>query len=381
MKKVFLSMAAGLFLVFAMSSCGGGIPVEQLTDQEILTRIHAALNGPEWQGSQGENWLSENPIGEWKNVRTNDSGRVISLRIQGDGVQGLIPAEIGGLTELKELYIYSKDYDNRNVIPSEIGNLKNLKTLSLTLYSDSKSDSPVIPDLSTLGNLESLYISGLNGVIPESIAKLSNLKILNVQNFKGEIPEGICKLTELEDLNLKSGYQPEGAVPGCIGKLSNLKSLVIDYNTGTAGGINQPNVKFPESIWDLTNLEYLFVRSLSNAGGPIPGNKVAKMTNLKRLTIINCGIAGEIPAELFASDKLTDLSIYNNNLTGSIPAEIGNCSKLTTIRLNKNQLTGNIPAELAKCEKLNIFDVSDNQLSPELPADLKAHPDFSKFKF
>ena len=381
MKKAFLSMATGLFLVFAMSSCGGGSSsqVEQLTDQEILTRIHAAMNGTEW--SQGDDWLSEKPMGEWENVRTNDSGRVISLRIQGDGVQGLIPAEIGGLTELKELYIYSKDYENQNVIPAEIGNLTNLKTLSLTLYSDSKSDSPVIPDLSTLENLESLYISGLRGAIPESIAKLSSLKILQIEGFEGEIPESICKLSNLEQLTLRSGFQPEGKVPACMGSLSKLNSLVIDYNTGIAGDINQPNVKFPESIWDLTNLEYLFMRSLSNTGGPIPGDKIAKMNNLKGVTIINCGITGEIPAEFFASGKLTGLSIYNNNLTGSIPAEIGNCPKLATIRLNKNQLTGNIPAELAKCEKLNIFDLSDNELSPELPADLRAHPDFSKFKF
>ncbi len=378
MKTTFSSIAY-LFIAIAMISCGGS--AKQLTDKEILVKIYETMNGPEWTDSQGKNWLSEKPIGEWGGVEINDEGRVISLRIQGDGVKGLIPAEIGGLTELEQLYIYSKEYDIPNVIPKEIGELTKLKILGLSIYSDSKKDRPVLPNLSTLVNLETMYLSGLHGAIPENIGQLSKLKILQIEGFEGKIPESICELANLEELILRSGVQPEGEVPAGIGRLSKLKSLVIDYNTGIAGDIKQPNAKFPEPIWDLTNLETLFVRSLSNTGGPIPGNKVSKMTNLKNITIIDCGFTGPIPAELFASGKLTGLSIYKNNLTGSIPAEIGNCPNLSTVRLNQNQLTGKVPAELAKCEKLNLFDLSGNQLSSDIPAALKAHPDFSKFKF
>ena len=380
MKKVFLSMVAGLFVAIIMSSCGGA-PAKQLTDKEILVKIYETLNGPNWKGSQSDNWLSEKPIGKWGGVTVNDSGRVVSLRIQGDSVRGLIPAEIKGLTELEQLYIYARSYEVANVLPAEIGKLAKLEILALTAYSKSNDDRPVLPDLSTLGELKSLFVSGFGGAIPEYIAKLSNLKILQIEGFEGNIPESICELSNLEQLTLRSGFQPEEGVPACIGRLSKLNSLVIDYNTGIAGDIKQPNAKFPESIWDLTNLNNLFVRSLSNAGGPIPGDKVAKMTNLKSITIMNCGFTGPIPAELFASGKLTGLSIYKNNLTGSIPAEIGNCPNLSIVRLNQNQLTGNIPAELAKCEKLNLFDLSGNQLSPNIPAALKAHPNFSKFKF
>ena len=380
MKKVFLSMVAGLFIVFAMSSCGGA-PAKQLTDKEILVKIFETMNGPNWKGSQSDNWLSEKPIGEWGGVTVNDSGRVVSLRIQGDSVRGLIPAEIGGLTELEQLYIYSRSYDVANVLPAEIGELTKLKIVAFTAYSNSNDDRPVLPDLSTLSELESLFVSGFGGAIPENIAQLSKLKILQIEGFEGKIPESICELSNLEQLTLRSGVQPEGEVPACIGRLSKLNSLVIDYNTGIAGDIKQPNAKFPESIWDLINLKDLFVRTLSNAGGPIPGDKVSKMTNLKSITIIDCGFTGPIPAELFASGKLTGLSIYKNNLTGSIPAEIGNCPDLSTVRLNQNQLTGKVPAELASCEKLNLFDLSGNQLSSDIPAALKVHPKFSSFKF
>jgi Leucine-rich repeat (LRR) protein len=380
MKKVFLSMLAGVFVVFAIISCGGA-PAKQLTDQEILVKIYEAMNGTEWEDSRGENWLSDKPIGEWKNVITNDSGRVISLRIQGGGVRGLIPAEIGGLTELEQLYIDSREFDVPNVIPSEIGKLTNLKILALSASTDATHGRPEFPNISTLVNLKTLYISGFDGAIPGNFSELKKLQILSVEGFEGKIPESICELSNLEQLTLRSGVQPEGEVPACIGRLSKLNSLVIDYNTGIAGDIKQPNAKFPESIWDLTNLKDLFVRTLSNTGGPIPGDKVSKMTNLKSITIIDCGFTGPIPAELFASGKLTDLSIYKNNLTGSIPAEIGNCPNLSIVILNQNQLTGNIPAELAKCEKLNLFDLSGNQLSSDIPAALKVHPKFSSFKF
>ncbi len=379
MKKTFLSIVC-LFLVIAMSSCGGG-PAKQLTDQEILVKIYEAMNGPEWNESQGENWLSDKPIGEWEGVETNEEGRVVSLRVVGDGIEGLIPAEIGGLTELEYLNIYARYYDGPNVFPAEIGNLTKLNDLIISANAGTREDRPTIANLMTLVNLEKLFVTSFGGVIPDNITQLSKLKYLRLEGFEGKIPESICKLADLEDLILITHNQPEGAVPECIGKLSKLKTLRIDYNTGLAGEINQPNAKFPESIWDLTNLKILYMRSLSNTGGPMPGDKVAKMTNLESIMIDDCGITGPIPVEFFASGKLTSFSIYRNKLTGGIPSEIGNCPKMSVLDLSHNQLTGNIPSGIAKSEKFWTFDLSGNQLSTNIPADLKAHPEFSKFKF
>ena len=378
-KRMFFTMLC-LIAVIAIIGCSGSAP-QQLTDQEILVKIYETMNGSEWEGSRNENWLTEKPIGEWKNVITNDSGRVISLRIQGGGVLGLIPAEIGGLTELEQLYIDSKEYDIPNVIPSEIGKLTNLKTLALSASTDATHGRPEFPNISTLVNLETMYISGFDGAIPENFSKLKKLQLLSIEGFEGKIPESICELSALEDLTLKTHHQPKGEVPACIGKLDKLKTLVIDYSSGIAGDIKQADAKFPEWIWDMTNLEYVYVRAISNTGGPIPGDKVARINNLKNVTILNCGLTGPIPAEFFASGKLSSLTLSQNALTGSIPAEVGGCSNLTTFRLDKNQLTGNIPEELAKCEKLSLFDLSGNKLSSNIPEALKAHPKFSNFKF
>ena len=377
MKKRFLTIVC-LLVVIALISCSG--PAKQLTDREILVKIYEAVNGPEWQGTEGDNWLSDKPIGEWEGVKINDEGRVIALRIAGDNVRGLFPAELGGLTELEQLFISARDCDVPDVIPTEIGKLTKLNSLSITVHTR-KQDKPVLPDLSTLVNLEKLYVKGFGGAIPENIAQLNKLRVLGLHGFEGKIPESICEIKDLYELSITMPNQPEGGVPDCIGRLSKLTLLNMDFSIGIAGGNKEPGAGFPESIWDLTNLESLSMTSLSSSGGPIPGEKVVKMSNLKSLTINNCGITGTIPAEIFASGKLTNLSLSNNNFTGSIPAEIGNCSKLNTVRLNQNQLTGNIPAELAKCEKLSICDLSGNQLSPDISAALKAHPKFSNFKF
>lgn len=378
-KRIILSITC-LFITIALISCSGE-PAKQLTDKEILVKIHKAMNGPNWKGPEGVNWLSDKPIGEWEGVKTNAEGRVIALRITGDSVLGIFPAEIGGLTALEQLYIYLKDCDAPNVIPAEIGKLTKLNNLSITVYTKPKQEKQILPNLATLVDLKKLYIKGFGGAIPENIAQLNKLQILGLHGFEGKIPGNICELADLTELAITMPNQPEGGVPDCIGRLSKLTLLNIDFTIGFASGNKEPKEKFPESIWNLTNLEYLSMYSVSNTGGPISGDKVAKMTNLKNISIVNCGITGTIPTELFASGVLIQLIINKNKLTGSIPAEIGKCFNLATLKLSQNQLTGNIPGEIAKCEKLTMCDLSGNQLSSNIPAALKAHPKFSNFKF
>ncbi len=116
-------------------------------------------------------------------------------------------------------------------------------------------ERPLLPDVSSLVNLEYLFMSGFRGTIPNNIGQLSKLKKLSLQGLEGKIPESICQLSELEELVLNTNKQPEGEVPQCIGKLTKLKKLNIDYSTGFAGSLKHPDAKFPESIWDLPNLE------------------------------------------------------------------------------------------------------------------------------
>lgn len=307
-KIMFVKMLSMFALIVIVNSIS--CLAKKLTDKEILTRIYEAMNGPVWEDSQKENWLTDKPIGEWKGVETNDEGRVISLEVLGQDVNGLIPAEIGGLTELERLIVYSNVKNTQNIIPAEIGKLTKLKHLNISAFSDLKQGLPEFPDFSTLVNLEKLSLIGLGGAIPEYIAQLSKLHFLDITGFEGEIPESIGQLSNLEKLYIVTSSQPVGEVPESIRKLTKLVHLRIDYKSGVSGKIEQPNAKFPEWIWELTNLEFLHLNSISNNGGHLPGEKVAKMNRLKDLVIINCGVTGAIPAELFAIEKLNTLNIY-----------------------------------------------------------------------
>lgn len=407
MKKILSSIIC-IVIIMAMSSCGGGISSKQLTegetidgdslnqltdeenlsdngsdafnqltDREILVKIYEATNGPEWSEHLRENWLTDKPIGEWSRVKTNDDGRVIALELHG---QGLLPAEIGGLSELENLDLRMKGLGVDNVIPAEIARLTKLKYLSISSETDLIYANTILPNISMLKNLEDLTVLGLGGVIPENIGQLRKLRKLFLWRFEGKIPESICELTNLEELRLVNTSQAVGAVPENIGRLSKLKLLEIDYNNWEIK-IIQPNAKFPESVWDLSNLETLKMGTLSNTGGSIPGDKVAKMKNLQEIRITKCGITGPIPAELFASNKMSAMVFSENKLTGNIPTEIGDCRNLRYLNLSDNQLSGNIPEELANCKKLVGCILYGNQLSPDIPPALQKHSKFSEFQF
>ena len=49
------------------------------TDREALVALYNAADGPNW--SNNTNWLSDEPSGEWHGVRTDRSGRVLSLSL------------------------------------------------------------------------------------------------------------------------------------------------------------------------------------------------------------------------------------------------------------------------------------------------------------
>ena len=71
------------------------------TDREALVALYNATDGENWSNS--DNWLSDAPLGEWEGVHTYDDGRVTQLDLNGNDLSGEIPAELGSLSNLREL--------------------------------------------------------------------------------------------------------------------------------------------------------------------------------------------------------------------------------------------------------------------------------------
>ena len=156
--------------------------------------------------------------------------------VSGDPFTGAIPPEIGKLTNLTHINLFSNELTGP--IPEEIGNLTGLTSLNL-------------------GNNQ------LTGAIPSEIGKLTNLKrlYLGENQLTDSIPSEIGSLTNLTHLWL-SNNQLTGSIPTEIGNLTNLTALSLF--------INKLNGEIPESICDIvSNLSY-FVISNNEFCPPYP---------------------------------------------------------------------------------------------------------------
>ena len=219
-------------------------------DKTALTAFYNGTGGASW--TNNTNWLSNEPLGDWHGVDTNDDGRVTDLDLYDNNLTGSIPSQLGNLTELEVLYLNHNKLTGS--IPTEIGNLSNLTELWLQGNQLSGSIPTRIGDLS---NLKGLYlnVNQLSDSIPAELGNLSNLKtlLLDQNQLSGSIPAQLGNLSNLEALWLYDN-QLSGSVPTQLGNLSNL--------TGLSLASNQLSGALPQSFTNLTALgSFLFDRN------------------------------------------------------------------------------------------------------------------------
>ena len=70
-------------------------------ERAALVALYNATNGPNW--TQNDNWLSEEPLGEWHGVTTDSNGRVTRLELRENRLSGTLPSELGNLANLTNL--------------------------------------------------------------------------------------------------------------------------------------------------------------------------------------------------------------------------------------------------------------------------------------
>ena len=156
-----------------------------LSDRDILVALYNATDGPNW--TDNTNWLSDEPIGNWRGVTTDSDGRVTKLWLYANNLTGTIPPELGSLANLYNLSLSTNNLTG--TIPPELGSLANLENLYL---SANKLVGAIPPELGGLANLEELYLgeNSLTGVIPPEFAGLANLELLwlHANDLTGAIP-------------------------------------------------------------------------------------------------------------------------------------------------------------------------------------------------
>ena len=335
-------VSEGAVTITAMA--GDAFGVSEITvatlERTALVALYEATDGPNWSNS--DNWLTDAPLGDWYGVRTDGSGRVVSLNLSGEWDSENPGWIVHGLS---------------GPIPPDLANLAQLR--SLNLWGNALS-GPIPVELGSLVNLEWLYLgaNNLNGPIPSELGDLVKLKELNLgrNNLTGPIPVELVNLAKLRHLNLFDNAL-EGAIPAELGGLVNLEWLSL--------GANNLSGPIPP---DLANLAQL--RSLDLWGnaltGPIPSD-LANLAQLRTLELSENALSGPIPSELANLGQLRTLRLYDNNLAGPIPPELGDLVSLKVFNLYSNKLEGPIPAELGNLVNLDWLELSVNNLSGPIP--------------
>ena len=72
-------------------------------ERAALTALYDATGGQDWKTNDG--WLDDGPLGKWLRVTTDEDGRVASLDLGSNRLNGEIPTELGDLSNLQLLYI------------------------------------------------------------------------------------------------------------------------------------------------------------------------------------------------------------------------------------------------------------------------------------
>ncbi len=345
------AVAAGTATVTVTATDPGGLSVSQSftvtvrpassSDRAVLEALYAATGGANW--TNGTNWRTDAPLGEWRGVTTDGAGRVTGLDLDDNGLSGAIPDALGDLTNLERLNI--GDNGLSGAIPDALGSLVNLRRLNLGA-------------------------NDLSGAVPAALGSLTNLEYLSLFNndLSGAVPAALGGLTNLEWLNLGANGL-SGPIPVALGGLTNLEYLYLE-NNGLSGPI-------PAALGGLTNLAVLSIGA-NGLSGSIPV-ALGSLTNLRRLFIGANDLSGSIPDALGSLANLEYLHAGANGLSGPIPAALGSLTNLAILYLNGNtDLSGPLPSGLRSVESLRRLDVSGTQAcAPRAWQDWLATFDFS----
>nr|XP_015640836.1 probable LRR receptor-like serine/threonine-protein kinase At1g56140 isoform X3 [Oryza sativa Japonica Group] len=218
-------------------------------------------------------------------------------------------------------------------LPKELGNLTNLLSLGIS-FNNFSGQLP--KELGNMTNLQQMYIDscGFSGPFPSTFSKLQNLKILRSSDndFTGKIPDYLGIMPKLEDMAFQ-GNSFEGPIPPSLANLTKLTNLRIgDIVNGSS------SLAF---ISNLTSLSNLILRNCKISGNLAPVD-FSKFGVLTLLDLSFNNITGQIPQTILNMTNLEFLFLGNNSFTGSLPDAIS--PSLKAIDFSYNQLTGGLPS-------------------------------------
>ncbi|XP_011093248.1 receptor-like protein 12 [Sesamum indicum] len=300
-------------------------------------------------------WNQTQDCCNWDGVECDGAGRVISLKLDGEGISGGIhnTSSLSALGYLEKLNLAENYF--RGQIPGGILNLKHLTHLSL---SGAGFGGQVPIEVSLMRRLVTLDLS-YNGLeienpnlkmLLQNLTRLRGLYLDSVQ-MSSAVLNFFANFSHLTTLSL-SGCDLRGSFPNIIFQLPTLENLDLSFNQLLTGSIPQ----FHRNA-SLRTMFLLF----TNFSGPLP-NSIGNLSMLSVIDMRNCSFTGPIPSTISTLTGLIYVDLSWNFFTGSIPSFYMS-KNLQLVDLSDNSLSGSIPKSLFGLPSLQILRLSNNQLS------------------
>jgi len=393
-----------------------------LRDRAALEALYNATDGEDWL--KQENWVTNASLADWHGVVTDSAGRVTWLTLSGNGLQGILPAELGNLSELE--YLGLADNQLKGPIPPELGDLVQLSGLFLQ---DNRLRGAIPGSFLQIEQLRVLDSSGNLGLcMPETaafkewtaqIAQVIGLSCADGDRsaLKGLFEEtggsrwvdtsgwlGDTVLDEWFGVDIDSLGRVSalglgengltGTLPEHVGELSALSILDVAGNRLTG--------ELPRSLMDLPLEQFRYsgtelciphdeefqawLQTLGQHEGTgsnctpeaqrealIAFYKATDGSNWTRNDnwMTNAPIGDWLGVGVSRSGNVVSLNLGYNGLQGTIPPEIGILSNLLALSLNGNWgLTGPLPAELFELSGLRYLHLFRTGLAGPLPPEI-----------
>jgi Leucine-rich repeat (LRR) protein len=155
-----------------------------------------------------------------------------SLNLDGNVMTGTVSTELGQLSKLTELLIWTNE-GLTGSLPTELGLLTGLTQLFMlsSRFSGERLSGPIPTEIGNLSQLTNLILSGylFNGTIPTELSRLTPVDWLYLQRneLRGSIPTELGRLTKLGELDVSENTALTGSVPESLCAMIRNKSLVV----------------------------------------------------------------------------------------------------------------------------------------------------------
>ncbi len=326
---------------------------EYIKDGYALYEIWKALDGPNWYAAgetdvQGDNWNFNKDPDLWcdqPGVQVHTNGRVARISINDFGFRGHMPAAIGQLTELVELYLGTHN-DNQGNVTITYDPSIDLKR-SIAERKRSRMED------------QKLYLDKIHPATQFSEPCARGLALKGVQ-----IPA-----TSLFD----AGMTEDEIFDRTTGLQRNIRPMDMNHGKLTNG-----LKSLPKEIGNLKKLEYLYIANGELEELP---DELALLPALTDFELYNCPKMTKFPMVLGQMPALVSMNISNNSQWS--PEEVykgmkaladGPAKELIQILYARQNRLQEIPAEFANMKKLGLLDLAYNEISVLYPLGREVAP-------